>query len=81
MGGVSDSKGTSIVTGAGARAGIGRGVALKLAEEGARVGVLDVNFATAQETAGLITSAGGQAMAVGVNVADESAGCASGAAG
>jgi NAD(P)-dependent dehydrogenase (short-subunit alcohol dehydrogenase family) len=59
----------AIVTGAGA--GIGRGAALKLAQEGASVGVLDVNLTTAEETASLITKAGGQAIALRVNVADE----------
>jgi NAD(P)-dependent dehydrogenase (short-subunit alcohol dehydrogenase family) len=59
----------AIVTGAGA--GIGRGVALKLAQEGASVGVLDVNLTTAEETASLIAKAGGQALALRVNVADE----------
>jgi NAD(P)-dependent dehydrogenase (short-subunit alcohol dehydrogenase family) len=59
----------AIVTGAGA--GIGRGAALKLAQEGASVGVLDVNLTTAEETASLIAKAGGQAIALRVNVADE----------
>jgi NAD(P)-dependent dehydrogenase (short-subunit alcohol dehydrogenase family) len=59
----------AIVTGAGA--GIGRGVAIKFAEEGASVGVLDVNLETAEETAALIAQAGGRALALRVNVADE----------
>lgn len=60
----------AIVTGAGA--GIGRGVAIKLAQEGASVGVLDVNLETAEMTASMIAKSGGQAMAVRANVADES---------
>ena len=59
----------AIVTGGGA--GIGRGVALKLAEEGARVGVLDVNLDTAREVADEIAQTGGEAFALQVNVADE----------
>jgi NAD(P)-dependent dehydrogenase (short-subunit alcohol dehydrogenase family) len=59
----------AIVTGAGS--GIGRGAAVKLAEEGASVAVLDVNLETAQETADLIVKGGGQAIALRVNVADE----------
>jgi NAD(P)-dependent dehydrogenase (short-subunit alcohol dehydrogenase family) len=59
----------AIVTGAGA--GIGRGVAIKLADEGARVAVLDVNLPSAEETADLITQAGGEAIAVRADVADE----------
>lgn len=59
----------AIVTGGGA--GIGRGVSIKLAEEGASVGVLDINLDAARETADIIAKAGGTALALGVNVADE----------
>jgi NAD(P)-dependent dehydrogenase (short-subunit alcohol dehydrogenase family) len=59
----------AIITGGGS--GIGRGAAIKLAEEGAAVGVLDVNLDTAAEVAEDIKKAGGQAMALRVNVADE----------
>ncbi|MDG1129550.1 MAG: SDR family NAD(P)-dependent oxidoreductase, partial [Paracoccaceae bacterium] len=47
---------TIIVTGAGS--GIGRGLAVRFAAEGARVCCADVNLETAQETAEL-ASAGG----------------------
>jgi NAD(P)-dependent dehydrogenase (short-subunit alcohol dehydrogenase family) len=59
----------ALVTGGGA--GIGRGAAFKLAAEGAQVAVLDINLETAQETARLITDAGGHAIARRVNVAIE----------
>lgn len=60
----------AIVTGGGS--GIGRGIAIKLAEEGASVGVLDVNLDTAREVVDGILKAGGTAIALRVNVADES---------
>jgi 3-oxoacyl-[acyl-carrier protein] reductase len=59
----------AIVTGGGS--GIGRGAAIKLAEEGASVGVLDINLEAAEETAKLIKDAGGKSIALRVNVADE----------
>lgn len=59
----------AIVTGGGS--GIGRGAAIKLAEEGASVGVLDVHLESARETAALIEAAGGKALALGANVANE----------
>ena len=49
----------AVVTGAGS--GIGRGVALALAARGAAVAAVDLDGASAQETAGLIVSAGGRA--------------------
>ncbi|HBA6947900.1 TPA: (S)-acetoin forming diacetyl reductase [Escherichia coli] len=61
-------KKVAIVTGAGQ--GIGRAIALRLAKDGFRVGSLDFNEATAQETVRLIESNGGEALAVKVNVAD-----------
>jgi NAD(P)-dependent dehydrogenase (short-subunit alcohol dehydrogenase family) len=59
----------AIVTGGGS--GIGRGTAIKLAEEGASVAVLDVNLEAAQEVASAIIAAGGKALALHTNVADE----------
>ena len=61
----------AIVT--GGASGIGRGTAIKLAEEGASVAVLDVNLEAAQQVASLIAAAGGNALAIRVNVADETA--------
>ena len=54
-----------IVTGAGG--GIGRALGLRLAEEGARVGVFDVQKEAAQQTAAAINECGGVAS---VHVAD-----------
>jgi len=59
----------AIVTGGGS--GIGRGAAIKLAEEGASIGVLDVNLDAAQEAAETIRKFGGNAIALRANVADE----------
>lgn len=58
-----------LVTGAGS--GIGRASALKFAELGAGVGVLDVNEDGARETVRQIEEAGGKAIAVVVDVGDE----------
>lgn len=52
----------AVVTGAGA--GIGKAIALRLAQEGAGVVVNDLNFASAEATAAQITAAGGQAIPV-----------------
>jgi len=49
----------AVVTGGGS--GIGRGAALKLAAEGAQVGVLDVNLDAAQQVVDKIQSADGSA--------------------
>jgi NAD(P)-dependent dehydrogenase (short-subunit alcohol dehydrogenase family) len=56
----------AIVTGAGS--GIGRASALRLAEEGASVAVVDLNPEGAGETVALVERAGGRAMAVHTNV-------------
>jgi NAD(P)-dependent dehydrogenase (short-subunit alcohol dehydrogenase family) len=53
-------KRVSIVTGAGS--GIGRDIAYKLAEAGARVVVSDINEDSGHKTAGTITSKGGEAV-------------------
>ena len=59
----------TVVTGGGA--GIGRGAALKFAQEGAQVGIVDVNLEAAEGVAREIVAAGGQAIAVKADVADE----------
>lgn len=57
-----------VVTGAGS--GIGRASAVRLAEEGGRVVVADIDGASALATAELIAASGGVATAVTVDVAD-----------
>ena len=65
---MSTEKKVAVVTGAGQ--GIGRAVALRLAKDGFRVGSLDFNGVSAQETVKLIEAAGGEALAVVVDVAN-----------
>ena len=59
---------TCVVT--GAASGIGRGVALAFAAEGARVAVLDRNEDGVQETAELVRNAGSEALAIGCDTSD-----------
>jgi 3-oxoacyl-[acyl-carrier protein] reductase len=59
----------AIVTGAGQ--GIGRAYALRLAREGARVAVAEVQAAKGEETAAAIRAAGGEALAIPTDVSDE----------
>lgn len=58
----------AFVTGGGS--GIGRGMALALAQRGVEVGVCDIRQATAAETVRLIEGAGGRAVAVDADVSD-----------
>jgi len=59
---------SAIVTGGGA--GIGRAICLRLAEEGATTGILDLDANGAQETAAMVSDAGGQAHAYAVDITD-----------
>ncbi len=57
----------AIVTGAGN--GIGRAVALRLARDGSRVGLFDIDAEGAEQTAKLVCAAGGQAAVASGSVA------------
>lgn len=60
---------TALIT--GAASGLGKSMALRFAEAGAAVGVADLNLAAAEATVAEITSAGGKAIAIAMNVTDE----------
>ena len=62
---------TAIITGAGGD--LGRGTALRLAEEGARVLVNDIRLESAEETVALVEKAGGQAIANAADITDAEA--------
>ncbi|MDE0952249.1 MAG: SDR family oxidoreductase [Halioglobus sp.] len=66
--GLLDNK-SGIVTGSGQ--GIGRAIALSYAREGAQVVVSDINDETGNETARMITEAGGTAVFIHVDVGNE----------
>jgi 3-hydroxybutyrate dehydrogenase len=62
---------TAIVT--GGASGIGREIAVRYAREGARVVIADLDHATGQASAEAIRDAGGEAMALAMDVTDEAA--------
>ncbi len=59
---------TVLVTGAGS--GLGRGIALRLAQAGSRVGIIDLVMSGAVETVDQIEAAGGTAFAVQADIVD-----------
>ncbi len=68
VGGMQPLKTTAFITGAGS--GIGRAIALRLAGDGARIAVADINGAGAQQTADLVRAAGGLAAPIQVDISD-----------
>ncbi len=54
----------------GAASGIGRATAVRFAEEGANVGILDLDLEGAQETVSQIVAAGGKGLAEQPDIAD-----------
>ena len=61
----------AVVTGGGS--GIGRAIAIRLAEDTAKVAIWDVNSVGAEETAQMIHDAGGTAIALTVDCSDKAA--------
>ena len=59
----------AIVTGAGA--GMGRAASVRFVQEGARVGLLDVDEEAARATAAIISEAGGESLVLPTDVTDE----------
>jgi 3-oxoacyl-[acyl-carrier protein] reductase len=67
-----DFKGkVAIVTGSGSKRGIGRAIAMYLAQKGAAIVVADLNLAGAREVLPEVKQYGGKAIAVELNVTDE----------
>lgn len=61
----------AVVTGAGS--GIGRAIAIRLAEDTARIAIWDINIEGAEETAKMIRDAGGTAIAINADCSDKAA--------
>jgi len=61
----------AVITGAGS--GMGRSMALRLAEDDAKIAIWDINGQGAEETAKMVRDAGGTAIAVEVDCSDKQA--------
>jgi 2-hydroxycyclohexanecarboxyl-CoA dehydrogenase len=59
----------AVITGAGS--GMGRAMALRLAEDTAKIAIWDINGAGAEETAKMVRDAGGTAIAIEVDCSDK----------
>jgi 2-hydroxycyclohexanecarboxyl-CoA dehydrogenase len=59
----------AVVTGAGS--GIGRAIAIRLAEDSAKIAIWDINLAGAEETAQMVRDAGGTAIAINADCSDK----------
>ena len=57
----------------GAASGIGRGIALKFAQEGAKIGVLDISLDACKELVSEINQLGGSALALAADITKEQA--------
>lgn len=57
----------------GGASGLGRAIAARLGDDGHRVAVLDIDHAAAEQTAAELRAHGGDAVAVGADVADQDA--------
>lgn len=62
---------TAVVTGAGS--GIGRAIALRLAEDTAKIAIWDINGDGAEETAQMVRDTGGEAVAITVDCSEKDA--------
>ncbi len=60
----------AVVTGAGGNPSIGRSVAIRIAEEGAKTAIFDIDVAGAEAVAAEIDSLGGEALACGCDITD-----------
>ena len=61
----------AVITGAGS--GMGRSMAIRLAEDNAKIAIWDINGAGAEETARMVRDAGGTAIAITADCSDKAA--------
>ncbi len=61
----------AVITGAGS--GIGRAIAIRLAEDTAKIAIWDINGDGAEETAKMVRDAGGKAIAINADCSDKAA--------